>query len=207
MSIAIRNILFDIGVVLLHLRYEAAVARVLPMCSSDKRGRLGAFLNLIHRDPLVAEYERGRIGPEEFFRHFAEHVGFQGTMEDFKRIWCSIFYENEPMIEFGRELARNYNIYFLTNAGCMHVPLIYDLFPSLRFFKDDAVSCYLGEVKPDREFYAKALAKFGISADTCLFIDDRPENVEGARQFGLQSILYTTPGETIPAIRQALGIR
>ena len=204
MSTRISNILFDIGVVLLHLRYEEAAARIIPMCSPEKRKRLDTFLNLIQRDPLVAEYERGRMSPEDFFRHFAERTGFQGSMDDFKEIWCSIFHENPPMIRFGRELARHYNVYFLTNAGCMHVPLIYDLFPSLRFFKDDAVSCYLGEVKPDRAFYEKALAKFGISASTCLFIDDRPENIEGAVRLGLRSILYTTPEETIRAIRKAL---
>jgi HAD superfamily hydrolase (TIGR01509 family) len=109
------------------------------------------------------------------------------------------------MIAFGWELAQRHNVYFMTNAGPWHVPYIYDAFPNLCFFKDDAVSCYLHAVKPEIEFYRRALGKFGIDKKTCIFVDDRPENVKGAQAFGLHSIPYTHTAETIHAVRDAIN--
>lgn len=200
----IRNILFDIGVVLLHLDYGPAMARFLPRCDPAKQLNAEKFLALVGHDPLMAEYERGKVGPEDFFRHFAGLTGFRGTFEQFTEIWFDILTENPPMIEFARELSRSYRVYLVTNAGVIHIPRLYKTFKALDFYADQAASCDLGEVKPDRAFYEKALAKFGVTADTCLLVDDRPENVEGARACGIRAILYTTAPETITAVRKAL---
>ena len=107
------------------------------------------------------------------------------------------------MLDFAREWSSKHDIYFVSNAGPLHVPLIYDLYPSLRFFKNDAISCYIGAVKPERAFYERALVKFGVDAADCILVDDRPENVNGALACGIQAILYKTPGQTIAAIRKA----
>ena len=203
----IRNVLFDIGVVLLHIHYKAALLRIVPRCSPLRLLKLAKFLTLEERDPIIAEYERGRVTTADFFRHFVELTGYRGTQAQFVAAWRGILSENTPMLEFGRELSRTYSVYLVTNTGELQVPHIYDSFPAIRFFKDQAASFELGEVKPDRAFYEKALAKFGITADTCLFIDDRPENIAGARACGLQSIQYTTATETIAAVRAALSDR
>jgi len=200
----IRNILFDIGTVLLHINYEPALALAHRFCDPAKRDALRKFFTFEGRDPMLREYELGAITTEEFFRHFATVTGFSGTMNQFVASYRDMLSENKPMLEFGRELSRKYSIYLVTNAGTLHTPHIYERFPLLRFFKDEASSCYLGEVKPDAAFYEKALAKFGITPDTCLLVDDRPENVAGAETFGIRSILYTTPDETISAVRATL---
>lgn len=201
----IRNILFDIGVVLLHIHYGKALLRIVPRCHPLRLLRLAKFLTLEERDPIIAEYERGRVTTADFFRHFVDLTGYRGTQEEFAAAWRGILSENRPMLEFGRELSGSYDVYLVTNTGELQVPHIYESFPGIRFFKDQAASFELGEVKPDRAFYEKALAKFGITADTCLFIDDRPENIEGARACGLRSIRYTTAEETIQAVRAALA--
>lgn len=201
----IRNILFDIGVVLLHLDYGPAMARMLPRCDPARRLHAQKFLSLVERDPMIAEYERGKVDAHDFFRHFAGLTGFRGTYEEFAEIWFDILSENRPMIEFARELSRSYACYLVTNAGPIHIPRLYRTFQALDFYRDEAASCDLGEVKPDRAFYEKALVKFGIAADTCLLLDDRPENVEGARACGIRAVRYTNPAETIAAVRAELG--
>jgi HAD superfamily hydrolase (TIGR01509 family) len=201
----IRNILFDIGVVLLHLDYRPAMERMLPLCDPARRLNAQKFLTLVERDPMMAEYERGRVAPDDFFRHFVGLTGFRGTYEQFSEIWFDILSENKPMIEFARELSRAYSCYLVTNAGVIHIPRLYRTFKALDFHTDEAASCDLGEVKPDRAFYEKALAKFGIAADTCLLVDDRPENVDGARACGIRAVHYTNAAETIAAVRAELG--
>jgi HAD superfamily hydrolase (TIGR01509 family) len=201
----IRNILFDVGTVLLHINYEPALALTHRLCDPAKRDALRRFFTFDDRDPMIREYELGAITTEEFFKHFADVTGFSGTMDQFVGTYRDMLSENKPMLKFARELSRKHNVYLVTNAGTLHTPDIYDRFPSLRFFKDEASSCYLGAVKPDAAYYEKALTKFGITSDTCLLVDDRPENVAGAEAFGIRAILYTTPDETIAAVRKTLG--
>ncbi len=201
----LQSILFDIGVVLLHIDYEAALRQVMPLCSPAKRAALRQFLALDERDPIIAEYERGHVATEEFFRHFADVTGYSGTFAQFLAGWHSTLSPNTPMIEFARELSRDRAVYLATNTGEVQIPRIYELFPGLGFFRGLAASCYLGEVKPDRGFYEKTLAQFGVAADDCLFVDDRPENVRGAEACGIRSILYTSADAAIAAVRTALA--
>jgi HAD superfamily hydrolase (TIGR01509 family) len=201
----IGNILFDIGVVLLHIDYDAALRQVTPLCDPAKRAALSRFLALDERDPIIAEYERGRVTTEAFFRHFADLTGYSGTFAQFLAGWHSTLSPNGPMIEFARELSAQRAVYLATNTGEVQIPRIYEFFPNLAFFRGLAASCYLGEVKPDRGFYEKALTQFGVAADSCLFVDDRPENVRGAEACGLRSVLYTTADDTIRAVRGILS--
>lgn len=201
----IRNILFDIGVVLLHLDYRRGLAKFLPLCDPARSGPLASFFSFSGRDPVIADYERGRVSPQELYRQFVAATGFRGSFEQFAELTMDILAENKPMIDYARTLAPACAVYLATNTGSLQISRMYDAFPSLRFFKDAAVSCYLGEVKPDRAFYEKALARFRVAAGTCLFVDDRPENVAGAEACGIRSVLYTTPGETIAAVDGALA--
>lgn len=200
----IRNVMFDLGVVLVHLEYESARERCLAYCDPRRIGKAADFLRLLGRSPVVDAYERGELTAREFYRYFVEHTGFSGGFETFVEIWRSIFRENEPMIEFGRELSARYPIYFMTNASDLHVPWIFSRFPRLAFFRDVACSCYLRAAKPDPEYYRRALAQFGVGAGESLFIDDRPENIEGARALGFRCVLYQSPEQTIADVRAML---
>ena len=45
-------------------------------------------------------------------------------------------------------------------------------------------------LKPEAEFFERALKIVNEEALNCLLIDDRLENVEGARAVGIKSVLY-----------------
>jgi len=199
----IKNIMFDLGVVLLHLEYEPALRRCLPLCDPERVEGSASFLSLLGRTPIVDAYERGEMTDRDFFAAFVRHTGFRGSFEEFAAIWRAIFRENTPMLELGQRLARTYPVYFMTNASDLHVPWVFEHHPNLRFFKDYACSCYLRASKPERLFYERALARFGVRPEESLFIDDRPENVEGARVLDFQCVLYVSPEQ---AIRETLNL-
>jgi putative hydrolase of the HAD superfamily len=46
--------------------------------------------------------------------------------------------------------------------------------------------------KPDAEIYAALVGKLGVGAADCLFVDDRPANVDGARAVGMSAHLWTS---------------
>lgn len=197
MSHSIQRVMFDLGVVLVHLDYGPAIQRALPLCDPLKVAHSNSFLSLLGRTPIVDAYERGEMTDQDFFSAFVQHTGFRGSFATFADIWRSIFRENTPMIKLGHQLARRYPVYFMTNASDLHVPWVFDHLPRLRFFKDYAASCDLRAGKPDPVFYQRALARFEVPAEGSLFVDDRPENVEAARHLGFTCVLYQDPEQTI----------
>ena len=69
----------------------------------------------------------------------------------------------------------------LSNAS----DLFYEYFPNLLpldFFDGIFVSSDYKMLKPDEKIYRTFLAKYGLNAGECLFIDDRKENVSGAER-------------------------
>jgi len=62
----------------------------------------------------------------------------------------------------------------------------------LKHFDHITFSYELGIAKPQREIYEDAVRGVGVDPGEALFLDDRSENVEGARAAGLLAELFTT---------------
>lgn len=202
---SIHNVMFDLGMVLLHLEYGPALERCLPLCDPAKVHRGESFLKLLGRTPIVDAYERGEMSAREFFDRFVEHTGFRGDLDTFAAIWRGIFRENTPMIDFAHEVAARMPVYVMTNASDLHVPWVFERYPRLRFFRDYASSWEMRAGKPDAVYYERALARFGARAGESLLIDDRPENVEGARRLGMAAVLYENPEDAIRQTRALIN--
>jgi putative hydrolase of the HAD superfamily len=54
-------------------------------------------------------------------------------------------------------------------------------------------SCDAHMIKPEAGIYEHALRGLGVAAGEALFLDDREENVEGARRVGLHAVLFRSP--------------
>ncbi len=59
-----------------------------------------------------------------------------------------------------------------------------------KYFQVALSSCYLGLRKPEPAMYKRALDILGRPPERVLFIDDRPENVDGALTVGLKAIRF-----------------
>lgn len=67
-------------------------------------------------------------------------------------------------------------------------------------------SCFLGLKKPNDAVYALALQLTQLQPEACLFIDDRPLNVERARDFGMRTIHCTDPAR-LPDQMEEMEVR
>lgn len=45
-------------------------------------------------------------------------------------------------------------------------------------------------LKPDRRAYQRSLDELGLQAGQCLFIDDQPRNIDGAKRVGMPTVLF-----------------
>lgn len=62
----------------------------------------------------------------------------------------------------------------------------------VKHFDQVTFSCELGVTKPNRAIYEHAVNGLDLPPGDILFLDDRPDNVDGARAAGLQSELYVS---------------
>ncbi len=61
-------------------------------------------------------------------------------------------------------------------------------------FEEIIYSAALGVCKPERVFFTTAQARMGVqAAQSILFVDDSPANVDGARMAGWRAMLYRGP--------------
>jgi len=64
-------------------------------------------------------------------------------------------------------------------------------------------SCYMGLIKPQPEAYRRALQITQRRPDECLFVDDRPMNVEVARILGMHPIHFANAAQLEADLRAA----
>jgi 2-haloacid dehalogenase len=83
--------------------------------------------------------------------------------------------------------------YGLTNWPAEMFPRALARFPSLRVLRGVVVSGEEGVAKPSPEVFRRLLARFGLDAASCLFVDDSPRNVEAAAALGFAVERFTTP--------------
>jgi HAD superfamily hydrolase (TIGR01509 family) len=179
------TLIFDLGGVLLHIRYN----RFLETLGLNHE--LNETLLLEKMMPHGGLYESGKISTEEFF-HRLHHA--LNTTADEKRLheaWLSILDgEIEGMLELVDRFAREDSLYLLSNTNPLHFEYAVRKFPLLHHFKHYFVSYKIGAMKPAPEIYHHVVQTLGKQPEELLFIDDMEKNVIGARKVGMQSELF-----------------
>ena len=98
----------------------------------------------------------------------------------------------EGSLAIVEKLAENgIGVFGITNFGSEFWAQFRPTAPIFDQFLDIIVSGDEKLVKPDRAIYKLALQRFGRTADQCLFIDDREENIAGCEQIGIRGHLFT----------------
>jgi putative hydrolase of the HAD superfamily len=54
----------------------------------------------------------------------------------------------------------------------------------------DVRESLMKKIKPDPGIYQDLLEKYDLRAEECLFFDDREDNVEAARELGIQAVQF-----------------
>jgi len=155
----------------------------------------------------ILEFESGRITRQEFYQQLKNIYKFEYSLADFEKVWCSVFTELTGLVDYARELKEKYNVFILSNTDEIHFTCIWEDYLELHFLEGNLMLSYeLDSVKPQKEIYERALKMFDLKPEDCLFIDDKPENIQGAREFGIAGILYTNFEDTKKDINNYLTL-
>lgn len=85
---------------------------------------------------------------------------------------------------------RGYGVYLLSNYPRWMFELHSPAYDFLPLVDGRVVSSYINVMKPDPAIYHALLDKYGLRAEECAFVDDRPVNTEAAERLGIRSVTY-----------------
>ncbi|MCK5853299.1 HAD family phosphatase [bacterium] len=189
-----KNILFDIGNVLVKLEHDRAFKKLAkymnPLTAMLIWAKKDEFMKDIQREQDLLE--TGKMTIQQFFSRLKGKIGLKMDFEQFEDAWCSMFSLNEDVVQFAEELSNNYKIFLLSNTNETHIKHLYKEFPVFDFISGTALSHELGYLKPAPEFFSKALEKLNIIAEESVFIDDSDVNVNAASEAGITAFQFTS---------------
>jgi len=195
-------IVFDLGKVLVDFDYSIAVQKIAARCRKSP----AKIAEVITQSRFIIDYEAGKLTRAEFFRHVQEATGFDGTLEEFGKFFADIFWPIPPMLELHAGLRqRRFKTYIFSNTNDLAVEHIRRNFPFFLNFDGYIYSYVVRSMKPEVKIYEALEQLAGRRGAEIIYLDDRPENVEGGAGRGWRAILHETPEKTRRALA-ALGI-
>lgn len=78
----------------------------------------------------------------------------------------------------------------ISNVGQGFIERMFVEKPASHYFDSIVLSSEVGLVKPDVRIYELSVKQLGVETEDCVFIDDLEKNVIGAREAGMQAIVY-----------------
>lgn len=87
--------------------------------------------------------------------------------------------------------AAGIRLWGLTNFTTKYVDAAHELFADLALLRDTVISSEERLLKPDPEIYRRAIMRFGVTAQSTVFFDDKQANVDAAAELGLHGIRFT----------------
>ena len=197
----IRNIILDMGNVLIHWYPERFVERY-GLSEEDR----ALVLQEVFTSVEWIQLDRGIISFEEgigaMCRRLPErlHTAARELTLDW---WRDCLFPVEGMGELVRELkGLGYGIYLLSNAKA-DLPLYFDRIPGSECFDGRIVSADWKLLKPQPEIYELLLRQFGLKAEECFFADDLFINVEAALLVGMSGTIFRGAKELRRALIEA----
>ena len=170
------------------------------------------LLKDIMNGPTWFEYERGRISQSECYARVGEEFGVAPSDVDeaLKQARESLR-PNEELLALVRELKARYagrlRVFALSNISLPDYEYVSKLPTDWSIFDRVFPSALLGERKPDLAAYEKVVREADIDPATAVFVDDKVENVEAARQLGIHGIVFEKQEGVFQALRKIFGDR
>ena len=186
----IESVIFDWGGVLI----DDPRPGLLRYCA-DAFGVSEELYMPVH-DSFLDAFQNGLISEEAFWREISQKLGKPAPSVPslWSRAFRAAYVPKRGVFALASSLqARGYKTALLSNTELAAAEFLrelnYDMFDAL------IVSCTEGVAKPERRIYEIAVERLGTKAERSVFIDDRLDYVQGARNAGLSAILFKSLGQ------------
>lgn len=188
----IKNIIFDLGGVLLNIDYNLTIQAFKELGIKD----FEKLYTQIQQTDLFNQYEMGLISNDEFIstlKSFHEEEVSDKMIID---AWNAMLLDlPKERLDLLSNLRKNYSLVLLSNTNFIHLEFFssylkteYQIDDLSEYFDQLYYSCDLNMRKPNKEIFEYVCKKEKFNKGETLFIDDTIQHVNGALSAGLKSL-------------------
>lgn len=181
----IKSVIFDWGGVLI----DDPAPGLMQYCATALKVSKKYYIRAYSK--FEADFQKGLICEDTFWEQICSELNVPKPKNP--SLWAEAFeaayVPRNGMFSMAASLQENgYKTAVLSNT---EVPAM-QLFHQLRYEMFDVAvfSCLEGVKKPDREIYELTLKKLGSGPEQSVFIDDKQEYINGAKDVGINTVLF-----------------
>ena len=210
MAHLIRNIIFDLGGVILNIDPQLTVDAFRNLGWKDFFEEKNQPLN----KDLFYNLEMGQSTPEAFRENVRMNINFYVSDIEIDTAWSAMLLDIPAQrVRYLEGLRKNYNLYLLSNTNEIHRANFHQKFEKnygyslFGLFERNFYSHEMGLRKPNPQIFVNALEEAGLVPGETLFIDDMKDNTDAAQTTGMK-VLNIEPGtllERLPEYLERLG--
>lgn len=207
----IKNIIFDLGGVLLNLdigRTEAAFSALVGNKETHRR----LYQRLVE-ERFLEDFETNAVDADTFTKRMQQMNPHSLTPMQIHTAWSAMLLDfPAPRLELLRQLkAAGYRLFLLSNINSIHLRDVYTILQESHnmqaeefdaLFERPYYSHLIGRRKPALDTYHFVINDAGLRAEETLFFDDNPENIIGAQRAGLLAHLHPSNGDIAQTVAQ-----
>lgn len=188
----IKNVIFDLGGVLLNIDYHLTIQAFVDIGMSNFQ----ELFTQAQQSELFDKIEVGEISSDEFLAEIKALMPSHVTEVEIRTAWNAMLLDlPSERLDFLLAVKEKYNTALLSNTNSIHLESFYKELKKVHnlkslddYFHKVYFSCDLGMRKPNPETFLRVCELEGFNPSETLFIDDTIQHVEGAKQAGLQAL-------------------
>lgn len=197
----IKTVIFDIGNVLVNVDWWGYVNSRLETSELSE-----SVTTAVWKSGWWEEMDRGVLPEEEVLKHIIESApGHEDEVRLILDNFGGCLHKQDYAVPWVEELkSKGYRVLYLSNYSDFLIRANRDALEFIEHMDGGVFSHIVHMTKPDLEIYEKIISQYELVGEECLFIDDRPDNIEGARRAGINGIVFTNYEATYPEVMNYL---
>ncbi len=197
----IRNIIFDIGNVLVDYCWQEHIARF--GFTGETARRLGEAM-MLH--PVWNELDRGVWNNEQLLEGFIQNdPELEAQIRLVFSDLSSLVREREGSNRWIYSLRKaGYKAYYLSNFSARVKTEASRQLTFLREMDGGVMSYTVQLIKPEPYIYEVLLNRYKLKAEECVFLDDSPANIDTAKSLGMKGIIVESQEQAMEELNKLL---
>lgn len=183
----VKNIIFDLGNVVLKLKWKLVIERY-----TNNIEEINLLQNVIFNSQEWLQLDEGTISKPDALEIMISKLptNLHDICKNITDNWNDALVINDEIINFIIDIRKQgYKTYILSNAS-LELPGFLKSKKLDQYFDGKIISAEEKLLKPDYRIYDVLLKRFNLNPKECLFLDDRKENIDAAINMGINGYVF-----------------